>query len=188
MKAMKNGGSLAAGLVLFAIVLAHSTPAASSGPQVDSAYGTIEGVVVVQGGNTPVPGASVTLDGTRRGTLSDQNGEFTIAEIALGEHWLLIQRMGFGTERLEGIVVRPNETVDLKAIELPDQPIPLKEVVVAPGSYALMGSEPSIRQRLSSEDIVIMGWAEDISRAVQRSPGTVSDEYGAQFSIRGCSR
>lgn len=65
--------------------------------------------------------------------------------------------MGFGTERIEGIVVSANETVDLKLIELPDQPIPLKEVVVSPGSYALMGSEPSIRQSLSSEGIVIMG-------------------------------
>ncbi len=182
---MNNGGSLAAGLVLLATAIVYPVPAASSDPQAESDFGTIKGVVVVQGGNTPVAGASVTLDGTRRGTLSNQNGEFTIAEIAPGEHWLLIQRMGFGTERLEGIVVRPNETADLKLIELPDQPIPLKEVVVSPGSYALMGSEPSVRQSLSSEDIVIMGWAEDISRAVQRSPGTVSDEYGAQFSIRG---
>jgi hypothetical protein len=39
-----------------------------------------------------------------------------------------------------------------------------------------MGSETSVRQTLSSEDI---------TRAVQRSPGIVSDEYGAQFSIRG---
>ena len=30
-----------------------------------------------------------------------------------------------------------------------------------------------------------MGWAEDVTRAVQRTPGIVSDEYGAQFSVRG---
>ena len=62
---MKNGGSLAAGLVLLATVIVDPVPAASSGPHANSAYGTIKGVVVVQGGNTPVAGANVTLDGTR---------------------------------------------------------------------------------------------------------------------------
>lgn len=86
MKAMKNGGSFAAGLVLLATVIVCPVPATSSESQAESDFGTINGVVVVQGGNTPVSGASVTLDGTRRGTLSNQSGEFTIAEIVLGEH------------------------------------------------------------------------------------------------------
>jgi len=48
-----------------------------------------------------------------------------------------------------------------------------------------MGSEPSPRQTLTSDDIKMMGWAEDITRAVHKIPGISSSDYEAKFNIRG---
>ena len=178
-----NSGFFLAVFVILSTASTHSAKAAS--PQQQGEYGVVTGEVVDQSGQQPLPGASVTVDGTRWGAVTDEDGRFTISRIAPGEHSLVIETMGYARHKLEGVEVSAGETVDLQTIKMVEQPIPLKEMVVSPGSYALMGGEPSIRQSLTSEDIVIMGWAEDISRAVQSSPGIVSDEYGAQFSIRG---
>ena len=180
---MKKSGSFLAVLVILSAGTLRSAEAAS--PQQQAKYGAITGKVVDESGRMPLPGASITVDGTRWGAVSNKDGEFTISRVSPGEHSLVVETMGYGRHKLEGIVVTAGETEDLRTIAMRQQPIPLKEMVVSPGSYALMGGEPSIRQTLSSEDIVIMGWAEDISRAVQSSPGIASDEYGAQFSIRG---
>ena len=182
---MKKGGTLVAILVILLAAKMSPAGAVSPEPGEGSGYGAIKGALEDQSSRMPLDWASVTLEDTRRGTISNQDGEFTISRVPPGEYTLIVVRMGYTTHRVEGIVVRADETVVLPSVAMEKQAIPLKEIVVSPGSYTLMGSETSVRQTLSSEDIVIMGWAEDITRAVQRSPGIVSDEYGAQFSIRG---
>ena len=180
---MKASRSLLAFLFLLSAVGVGSEQTDPPAPA--EGYGKIRGAIVDQNGNQPLAGVIVTLAGTRRGAVTNQNGAFVISRIAPGEHSVVMELIGYARQICDGILVEADETVDLKVVEMKERPVPLKEIVVSPGSYALMGSEPSIRQTLSSEDIEIMGWAEDITRAVQRTPGIVSDEYGAQFSIRG---
>ena len=182
---MKTSGCVAAILVILFAATLKVAGAASPEPSEGSRYGAITGVLKDESSKAPLAWASVTLEGTRRGTLSNQDGKFTLSRILPGEYTLIVASIGYAPRKLEGVVVPADETVDLRTVAMEKKAIPLKEIVVSPGSYTLMGSETSVRQTLSSEDIVIMGWAEDITRAVQRSPGIVSDEYGAQFSIRG---
>ena len=177
---MKSGLCLVAFLALLASGADSQQFQASA--QVNG-HGRITGVIVDQDGQQPLAGVIVTLAGSRRGSVTNEHGEFTIAKIEPGEHALVMEMIGYARLTGADILVGAGETVDLQTIEMQQQPVPLK--VVSPGSYALMGREPSIRQTLSSEDIQIMGWAEDVTRAVQRTPGIVSDEYGAQFSVRG---
>jgi outer membrane receptor protein involved in Fe transport len=66
-----------------------------------------------------------------------------------------------------------------------EHPLALKEIIVTPGSYSIMGDVPSMRQTLTSEDIKMMGWAEDVTRAVQRIPGISANDFSAKFNIRG---
>ncbi|MFC1585405.1 TonB-dependent receptor plug domain-containing protein [Fibrobacterota bacterium] len=61
----------------------------------------------------------------------------------------------------------------------------LEELVVTPGSYSLMGKNTGSRQTLSGEDIKNMGWAEDVTRAIQRVPGISGNDFTAKFNIRG---
>ena len=182
---MRTGGWVLTILVTLSAATTDLAGAASPELSEGSRYGSITGVLQDQSSKAPLAWAGVTLEGTRLGVLSNQDGEFTLSRLLPGEYTLIVASIGYAPRQLEGIVVRANESVELGTVAMEKQAIPLKEIVVSPGSYALMGSETSVRQTLSSEDIVIMGWAEDITRAVQRSPGIVSDEYGAQFSIRG---
>ncbi len=147
--------------------------------------GTIKGLVLDKSTGKALSGVNITIKGTRKGTTTNQKGEFTLAKIQTGAYTLIFDYIGYSRKIYDNISVTANKTVDIKLVEMDEQPITVKEIVVTPGSYSLMGREPSVRQTLTSEDIKMMGWAEDISRAVQRVPGIAGNDFSAKFNVRG---
>lgn len=148
-------------------------------------YGAIKGVVLDKTTRKPLAGVNIIVAGTRRGTTTIQDGAFTITKMESGKYALTFMHIGYITKKYDNILVSPGEIVDIQIIEMEEQPILLKEMVVTPGSYSIMGSESTVRQTLTSEDIKIMGWAEDITRAVQRVPGISGNDFSAKFNVRG---
>jgi outer membrane cobalamin receptor len=148
-------------------------------------YGAIKGIVVDKKTQKALPGVMITLKETRKGTTTNKNGEFTLSRIQPGQYTLIFDDMGYSLKTSDAVSVTANELVDMKIIELDAQPIPNHEIVVTPGNYSIMGSERSLRQTLTSEDIKIMGWAEDITRAIQKVPGISANDFSAKFNVRG---
>ncbi|MCX5844737.1 MAG: TonB-dependent receptor [Deltaproteobacteria bacterium] len=148
-------------------------------------YGAIKGIVVDKKTQKALPGVIITLKETRKGATTNKNGEFTLSRIQIGQYTLILDNIGYSLKIYENISVVADEIVDLKFIELDEQPIPNHEIVVTPGNYSIMGSERSLRQTLTSEDIKIMGWAEDITRAIQKVPGISANDFSAKFNVRG---
>lgn len=89
-------------LLFFLFLLAISPAFAQSS-------GTITGVVRDGRGN-PLPGASVLLEGTRKGTTSDNNGRYTL-KVAPGDYSVAISFAGMKTER-RAVTVKAGETVE----------------------------------------------------------------------------
>jgi outer membrane cobalamin receptor len=154
-------------------------------PPEEVVFGTIKGVVLDKGTREALDGVNITFEGTRRGTTTNQDGEFLISKIPIGTYTLIFEYIGYRRIKYENVTVAADQTIDLQVIEMVEEPIPLKAIVVTPGSYSIMGSEPSVRQTLTSEDIKMMGWAEDITRAVQRVPGISGNDFTAKFNVRG---
>ncbi|MEO5948497.1 MAG: TonB-dependent receptor [Chitinophagaceae bacterium] len=78
-------------------------------PMIISAQnGTVQGSVKDANGQ-PVAGASVILDGTKKGTTSDAAGNYTF-QVAPGKHTLVISYVGTESQRKE-IMVAANENV-----------------------------------------------------------------------------
>lgn len=148
-------------------------------------YGTVKGIVVDKKTQKVLPGVMITLKETRKGATTNKNGEFTLSRIQSGQYTLIFEDIGYSLKIYENVSVAANEIVDMKFIELDEQPIPNHEIVVTPGKYSIMGSERSLRQTLTSEDIKIMGWAEDITRAIQKVPGISANDFSAKFNVRG---
>lgn len=147
-------------------------------------YAMIRGVVVDQKTQLGLPGVNISVKDTRKGTSSNAKGEFTISKVDPGKYTLILHHIGYARKTYE-VTVAANSTVDIGIIAMNEEPTPLKTVVVTPGSYSIMESDPSVRQTLSSEDIKIMGWAEDITRAIQRVPGITGNDFTAKFNVRG---
>ena len=94
--------------------------------------------------------------------------------------------IGYGDKKYDA-EVEADQATDIESVALKEQPIPLQEIVVSPGSYSIGGVEPS-RQTLTGEDIKMMGFSEDLAKAITKVPGVSGDDFTAKFNIRGGDR
>ncbi len=90
--------------LLLAAVLALAAPAAGQ-------QGTITGRVVDAATGQPLSSAQVQVvgRGESTGTLTDAQGSFTL-RLAPGSYSLVVVNLGYQTERIDGVEVRPGET------------------------------------------------------------------------------
>jgi hypothetical protein len=58
---------------------------------------TIKGKVVAAANGSPVPGCSVFINNTSRGTISDNNGNFELNDVPGGKHELIVSSIGYET-------------------------------------------------------------------------------------------
>ena len=142
----RAAGPLAALLLLFAV-------AADASAQAQATTGVIRGVVQDPLG-APVPGAAVVIEHRATGlttTVSTTSGgAFVRTLLPLGVYDVTARALGqFGTERVEGLVLRVGETVDLL---LRFKPVAVAELTVTAESAPLVDTEdPSSTHRLSEE-------------------------------------
>ena len=74
---------------------------------------------VVLDGKSPVPFASVAIEGTSLGTTSNEKGAFTIPKVTYGEKTLAISSIGYATKRVKLTVNKPSHNVgELKLVSI----------------------------------------------------------------------
>ena len=150
-----------------------------------SEKGVIRGRVVDASSKIGLEGANVFLSGTSIGSSTDENGEFTISNIPGGSYDLNCMFIGYEKEEISNIYVS-RETQAHFDIEMDIMPVRLREIVVTPSRFTIMGSTPTVSQTLTRRDIeTIPQFGDDIYRAVKRLPGLISHEFSSKFAIRG---
>ena len=152
--------------------------------------GTITGQVLDRTSNNPLVGAQVSVVGTSRGALANQDGRFIIQDIPAGQQEIRATLIGYSTRTVE-VVVPPGGTVN-QNIQLTESAIQLGAVVVT-----ATGQEQTKREIGSSVGVINM---EDVDVApvtsfsdlIQgRSSGTVVLQTsgvsgaGSRIRIRG---
>ena len=70
-------------------------------------HGEIKGVVLDKKTREPLAGVNITVEGTRRGTTTNQNGEFSISQILAGKWTLIFDYIGYTREKYDNIEVIP---------------------------------------------------------------------------------
>ena len=91
--------------------------------------GRIAGVVT-DSSRAPLPGAQVTVVGTRLGAISDASGRFAVGGVDAGTYEVRVQRLGEQARSVPGVVVRPGEETRVDVV-LARAPLALAGVVVS---------------------------------------------------------
>ena len=174
------------------VVIARRSPApgdarAASAAGDTSATARIRGQVTDSATLRPVTLAEVRLRGTTLGAVTDLEGRFVLRAVQPGTQVVEVRHIGHHPSTIEGLVVRAGETLSLNVALVPAA-FQLSEVTVAPGSFSFLELGASTKQVISREAIETAPFGEDLFRAMNRLPGLSSDDYGAQFSIRGGRR
>lgn len=170
-------------LVIFPALLCH----------VAMAQQQVRGHVHTAAGN--LPGATVSLQNTKLGTLTDSAGNFLIGDVPAGKYQLSIHFIGY-SEKLVPVIVRENKTVtDIGDISLKDDARSIKEVTVK-GHLNKGSAVDAINIVKRSDKIITVLGAESIGKlpdknvaeAVQRVAGVKMERNkgeGSTVSLRG---
>ena len=76
--------------VLLIVVLIYTAPAAAQ------SVGTISGYIEDAESGAPLPGANIRVDDHPGGTVSDENGEYRLRRVPMGEQTLVVSFIEIG--------------------------------------------------------------------------------------------
>ena len=167
----------------YLLILLLLSPAGGAYPE-DT--GTIQGRVTDAASGRPLASATVLVVGTTCGTYTAEEGTFRISEVPYGVLTVQADYIGYESGRMDGILLSRNSEPVVLEFALESAPIQLSQITVTPGHFAIMGSEPVVRQTLTKTDIqTISQTGDDIYRAITRLPGIAGNDFSAKFTIRG---
>ena len=116
---------------------------------------------------------------------SGRDGRFIVAQVAAGEHVVIVRRIGFQPDTLTSVTVPPASTTSV-IVELVHLTTKLDTVAVpsVATNIAATGAVPSVE--LTRDDIARTPQiADDAFRAVTRVPGVSASDLSAGFRVRG---
>ena len=182
---MSNGSVRTACIgTILAVFVTVSAPAAA-------ASGVVTGTVVGPNGN-PVPGASVSVVGTRLEAVTDRLGSYRISPVPSGDRQLLVRFIGFADQTVDvtvgdGATVTHDVTMQLEAF---------MGTVTVNANPILAGQAQALSEQKNAPNIVNIVSSEQIqvfpdtnaAEATQRVPGIFIQRdqgEGRYVQIRG---
>jgi outer membrane receptor for ferrienterochelin and colicin len=140
------------------------------------------------GSLSSVEGVAVFLSGTELESTTDANGEFTLAEVPVGNYSAHFRALGFRPQARTDLIVRPNRITYLE-VELERLAVELDGVVVVGGYFSNEESQPTSTTGFSGEEIRrAPGSAGDVSRILATLPSLAKvNDQSNSLIVRGGS-
>ncbi len=149
--------------------------------------GNISGRVIDAKSLLPLPGATVVVDGTNIGVITDDNGFFILQDIPTATYNITASFLGFENQTKFNVIIKSVGSNDL-LFKLEEISELLEEVVVAKSPFRTSKETPLSTQSLSAVEIeTYPGGNNDIAKVAQSLPG-ISPSIGGfrnDFIIRG---
>ncbi|MFV0592307.1 MAG: TonB-dependent receptor [Draconibacterium sp.] len=142
------------------------------------AQGTITGVVVDAETNEALIGASVVLEGTTTGTVTDIDGSFSLA-VKTSNLNILVSFIGYSTQTIT-TTVSSNQTKDLGTIELASDAVGISEVMVL-ASVGIQRKTPVAISSLNAELITEKIGTQEFPEVLQTTPGVYATKEGGGY-------
>ena len=181
----RHGMLLARALLAFAGAIAIPRALAAQDP----GRGAVAGEIVEAGSGAPRPAVLVTVDGARRGALTDDAGRFAISDLVPGSHVVRVRQLGFVPQQ-RTIAVRAGATttadfalavmpVRIAGVESRDQGRDRERFESAPNLGTLTLGRTAISR------VPALG-EPDVLRAVQLLPGiSARNDFSSGYNVRG---
>ena len=148
-------------------------------------YGSIKGTVRNGNDETPVASAKVEVySSPSRFVTTDNHGEFIVEKLLPGQIEVEVRKEGYAVAQVPDVNVSSGQltpmTIDLIPIK-----VDLKEIVVSPAKFSMLGEESTSEFLDRNEVQRLPHLGDDLFRAIGRLPGTTGGDISAQFYVRG---
>src|SRR6185503_12555052 len=138
--------------VAAALLIAPLALAGAQIPQGTPAAGRVVGKVMDASGR-PVANAQVSIDGTRLGTSTNANGEFTIGSVPAGTHAVSVRLLGYRASSQNGVSVAAGQDASVE-MKLESSALSLAGVVVSASRQAeRITDAPATVTRIDADQI-----------------------------------
>lgn len=148
--------------------------------------GTLKGRILNRTTQAPVVGATIIVSNTRKGAVSDAQGEFSIGNLAVGSYTVQIRSIGYEPLVEPDVIIRSSRITFLEK-ELIESDIHTDEVTVYGGYFRSAEATPVSTMEMSAEEIRrAPGSAGDLNRALYTLPAIVQvDDEANDLVVRG---
>ncbi len=137
--------------------------------------GKVAGLVTDASTGEPLTGANVFLEGTSLGAAVGADGEFYIINVPAGNYTLVVQMVGYETQRITNFRVSVNRTANVD-IALRPTTIEGEVIEVQAEKFATKKDETSSMRTISSDQIEILP-VENLSSVVAMQAGVVQGHF-----------
>lgn len=147
--------------------------------------GSVTGKVTLETGDAAA-NAAIVLEGTKLGTVAEEDGSFAITNVPVGTYNLQVRLIGYEQTVPLRVHVRADDTVRVQ-ITLRENEIELSQILIT-GSrrQAAEDTRPSVTTMTPREAKYLPGAAEDVLRSLQALPGVTSvNDFSSQLVVRG---
>ncbi|WP_321348045.1 TonB-dependent receptor [uncultured Draconibacterium sp.] len=139
---------------------------------------TIKGVVVDAETNEALIGASVVLDGTTTGTVTDIDGTFSLS-VKSGDQKIIISYIGYTAKELN-VSLSSGQTKDLGEIVMESDAVGINEVMVL-ASVAISRETPVAVSNIPAEMIQTKLGTQEFPEILKSTPGVYATKSGGGF-------
>ena len=150
--------------------------------------GSFSGQVIDEITQEPLEGASILLEGTTLGVITDQNGFFSFDDVPTKTYNVNATFLGFESQTLYNVIVKSVGTPDL-LFKLKENTETLNEVILSKSPFRTSKETPLSTQSFSAVEIeTYPGGNNDIAKVAQSLPGISPSGGGGfrnDFIIRG---
>jgi hypothetical protein len=151
-----------------------TAPAAAPATAAAARQGTIAGRVLDRATRSPVPQATVNVEGLPLGAVTDDEGRFAIARVPLGTHRVRAWRLDYPAVIRTDVVVSAGHTTQTD-FDLEARAVETGEVEVQASAFARAADKANSTYDLDYEEIRRSpGAIGDVSRLVQSLPGVIN--------------
>ncbi|MDT0552400.1 TonB-dependent receptor [Urechidicola vernalis] len=148
--------------------------------------GAISGRVFDELNNEPIPFANIIIENSDLGSVTDDQGNYTITNLKPGTYNLYASFIGFKRELKQEILVFASKTTTIDFALIKDEAL-LDEVVLQTSPFKRQTSSPVSKNRISASEIYRNpGGNRDISKVVQVLPGVATTiSFRNDIIVRG---
>jgi len=157
--------------------------ASPASAQAGAGTGTISGAIRDAETGVPVEGASVQVRGTLLSTVTNGQGQFTLAGVPTTPHTIRYIAIGYAADSLTGITLNPGETRTLD-LTMHRTPLDLQEIIVTASRLSERRAETPASVAVLPFSEVLARNVTTINRALEFVPG-VTFNGPDQMDIRG---
>ena len=136
--------------------------------------GKITGVITDAATGETLPGANVTLEGTRKGATTDAEGRYLILAVDPGMYTITATMVGYGTEKKEAVQVIVDYTSTVN-FALKEASLELAELIVVAERPPVEPDKTTSKYVVSSADIQAVPQVRSTSQLIALQPGMALD-------------